>query len=477
MASKIEQFLNKILSSRYGKDVRQAIHDGIKQCYSDVTNPDLNTEAFETAVQNKIDSGALALMTIPDGSITKEKLDQDTNETIEKNTNDITDLKSAVQQPIEYEKLGFGKTCRYGKGYFTGNIVDEMTRVYGSFGVIIECSAGETLYCNFSLSANNINSVQILDNVPEKNYGALTGVIGTIEEREDGAYKIPNDLTNAKAAYFPITFGAYPVLKPENYNHYIVQNVSFGDVGPYYKTDDTWQSEGFLVGSDKNKLLYASLFSAVSPMVGAKVYVSGDSITEQSASIVNNADSMYLGWYDRIAVKYNQEYECHGYGGQMWYSTSDFQYSAVADVKKIIDAAVEYDYIVLEWGTNDITRGYFGNVDDVASDANDCGTVAAIRWCIENLQSNFPDTRIVVIMPCMRNGNARQEQYYELVEPILKSYGVRRVYMAYDSGIRVSMMNPDGIHFRYQDEDGSFKQNMIGLEKYSKCLEAEMLKA
>lgn len=95
MASNIQQSLNKILSSRYGKDVRQAIHDSIEQCYDDVTNPDLNTEAFETAVQNKIDSGALALMTIPDGSITKEKLDQDTNDTIEKNTEDITALKSA----------------------------------------------------------------------------------------------------------------------------------------------------------------------------------------------------------------------------------------------------------------------------------------------------------------------------------------------------------------------------------------------
>ena len=77
MASKIEQFLNKILSSRYGKDVRQAIHDGIKQCYSDVTNPDLNVDAFETAVQSKIDDGTIAAMTIPDGSITKEKLDPD----------------------------------------------------------------------------------------------------------------------------------------------------------------------------------------------------------------------------------------------------------------------------------------------------------------------------------------------------------------------------------------------------------------
>lgn len=98
MASSIEQNLNKILSSRYGKDVRQAIHDGIKQCYDDVANPDLNTEAFETAVQNKIDDGSLALLTIPDGSITKEKLDQDMNETIENHTDDITDLKSAINE-------------------------------------------------------------------------------------------------------------------------------------------------------------------------------------------------------------------------------------------------------------------------------------------------------------------------------------------------------------------------------------------
>ena len=97
MASSIQQFLNKILSSRYGKDVRQAIHDGIKQCYNDVNNPDLNTEAFETAVQNKIDDGSLALLTIPDGSITKEKLDQDTNDTIEKHTEDINNLKGEIR--------------------------------------------------------------------------------------------------------------------------------------------------------------------------------------------------------------------------------------------------------------------------------------------------------------------------------------------------------------------------------------------
>ena len=71
--SNIESLLQQILSTVLGKDVRQAIHDSIQQCYSDVTNPDLNVDAFETAVQNKIDSGELQTMTIGDNSITNEK--------------------------------------------------------------------------------------------------------------------------------------------------------------------------------------------------------------------------------------------------------------------------------------------------------------------------------------------------------------------------------------------------------------------
>ena len=55
--SNIEQLLKQILGTKFGKDMRQAIHDSIAQCYDDVTSPELNINAFETAVQNKIDSG------------------------------------------------------------------------------------------------------------------------------------------------------------------------------------------------------------------------------------------------------------------------------------------------------------------------------------------------------------------------------------------------------------------------------------
>ena len=90
--SNIQELLNAILNTKLGKDMRQAIHDGIEQCYEDVTSPELNIDAFETAVQNKIDSGALAAMTIPDGSITAAKLDSDLSDII----SDIPEIKSTI---------------------------------------------------------------------------------------------------------------------------------------------------------------------------------------------------------------------------------------------------------------------------------------------------------------------------------------------------------------------------------------------
>lgn len=99
--SNIQELLNAILNTKLGKDMRQAIHDGIKQCYDDVSNPDLNVEAFETAVQNKIDSGELAKMTIPDGSITEEKLDPILNDAIDTIIEDIDNLKNEMIDKLD----------------------------------------------------------------------------------------------------------------------------------------------------------------------------------------------------------------------------------------------------------------------------------------------------------------------------------------------------------------------------------------
>ena len=72
--SSIATYLNQILRSVYGKDVRQAIHDAISECYDDVNAPALQTEAMQAAVQAKIDAGEMAALTIADGSLTGAKL-------------------------------------------------------------------------------------------------------------------------------------------------------------------------------------------------------------------------------------------------------------------------------------------------------------------------------------------------------------------------------------------------------------------
>ncbi len=70
--------MSKIQSAIYGKDVRQSIHDAIAQCYSDVSNPTLSSDAMKTTVNTRIqellDNGTLSNMTIADGSIETVKI-------------------------------------------------------------------------------------------------------------------------------------------------------------------------------------------------------------------------------------------------------------------------------------------------------------------------------------------------------------------------------------------------------------------
>lgn len=72
--SAISTYLQQIITAIWAKDVRQAIHDAISQCYDDVNAPALQTEAMQAAVQAKIDAGEMAALTIADGSLTGAKL-------------------------------------------------------------------------------------------------------------------------------------------------------------------------------------------------------------------------------------------------------------------------------------------------------------------------------------------------------------------------------------------------------------------
>ena len=74
--SAISTILNNLRSAIWAIDVRDDIADAIEQCYSDVSNPTLQTEALEAALQTKIDQGEMAALTIGDHTITAAKLAQ-----------------------------------------------------------------------------------------------------------------------------------------------------------------------------------------------------------------------------------------------------------------------------------------------------------------------------------------------------------------------------------------------------------------
>ena len=72
--SSISKYLSQILGAVYGRDMKQAIHDAISQCYDDVNSPDLNSDAFKKALCEVIDNGILTALDVADSSISTEKL-------------------------------------------------------------------------------------------------------------------------------------------------------------------------------------------------------------------------------------------------------------------------------------------------------------------------------------------------------------------------------------------------------------------
>ena len=71
--SAISTILARLRAAIWAIDVRDDIANAIEQCYSDVSNPTLRTEALEAALQTKIDEGKMAALTIGDGTLTGAK--------------------------------------------------------------------------------------------------------------------------------------------------------------------------------------------------------------------------------------------------------------------------------------------------------------------------------------------------------------------------------------------------------------------
>lgn len=464
------------------------------------------------------DGSAAKTVEIPESGPTDAQVSSAVNTWLTEHPEATTTVQDGA---VTVKKLGYGKHIYGSKPYFC-NSVGSGAQVYGSIGVVVPCKAGDIIYTNITVPTNaSWNVPKILTAFPENQYGDIASI--TLENlavnNDTKQYAIGADKTTAKALYIPDNFQAIPAANNGSVedalawiNKFIgtngskcAQNVPFTELDAWYQTA---QTELFDIDESCNKLMFASLYQAVSKLVGAKVAVLGDSLTEQSAcsfitsayndrwmenvlqdtALTGDDGKTYKGsgWFALIARKYKIKWWCAGHGAQWWYSTTERPNGATAMVRKLIDGTDEFDYIVLEYGTNDILSGYthIGTAADEASETatTSCG---AIKWCLEQLQTRFPEASIVVILPNIRNGAngespAMQQTYLDTVVPILKKYGVRRVNMAEDSGIIKSMMYTDGIHLRWPVVSNNityYTNDTPAVRKFSKCLEAELLKA
>jgi len=199
-------------------------------------------------------------------------------------------------------------------------------------------------------------------------------------------------------------------------------------------------------------------------MIGKKIVFLGDSLLEQNSA-----------WATRIAKKYNMDYIVRGVGQQRWWVNSNFASGGVYQVKTLIAGSFVPDYIVLEYGTNDIwvSSGTIGQYSDAASDTAQ-NTVSAMRYCIETLQATYPSAKILVILPCLRTNSGKeptaQATYRTIANQVLDDYSIKRIDMYKESGIVFAMMQGDGVHINVA-VDGV----KIAINKYSSTVEKALL--
>lgn len=377
---------------------------------------------------------------------------------------------------------------------------------FGLAGVLLKVDAGDRVKVNFSprslsvavpfAGVAGVLQLKYSDKSVwlSSEYGSQISrhVLHTFsEEPSDKVYEVPSNLEGDLCILFYTEYGNWNDVALAR-STYTAQKKSFviegkTDVSPWFH--DT-QAESYLVSSQSNKVLFWSLYQAVSGLVNANMLVLGDSITETVAkdTVANNlqGNRPYYGngFITRIARKYNMTCDITGVSSSRWFPTSG-KNSCVDMVKAVCfpegdaPASDKYKYIIIEFGTNDILfrpNGY-GSVSDTASSEQDCSTVSAIRYCIESLQATFPFAKILVVMPFMRKADAQtdQQRYITLADQVLDEYGVKRVYPRTQAGITSALMCSDGIHLHKKSDADDPTMLADGIKRLSECIEGGLL--
>ena len=198
---KITELLDNILHKRYGKDVRQNIHDAIKQCYDDATgNPDSVAKVVDILNKTPRTTGEeyeeleLPVHTINDSATntTSTWSSEKTSSEIIQNTRNVTDFKSYDNNSkIQYEAFELGKKIgvelyHMDYDYYSGSISKNER-----YGIALSTRKKYSHAPFFFVSVSGVSEAN--DGV----YGDISASVSGVKENTDKTYDFYVYLSNA----------------------------------------------------------------------------------------------------------------------------------------------------------------------------------------------------------------------------------------------------------------------------------------
>ncbi len=169
------------------------------------------------------------------------------------------------------------------------------------------------------------------------------------------------------------------------------------------------------------------------------------------------------GFLSQINKYLGMEMVNRGYAGSNWTSTGAGD--CPTRIQQLLDEDVEYDVVLLAWGTNSDTN--LGAVTDTP--AKDGSMCAVMKWAVQSIQAAYPHTGVGIVIPPPGSGGGCSKEKADLMIECCRAADMHVPYldMWYEGYIVGSSSISDGSNgLAYQDVHLS----AAGRDRYASAL-------
>ena len=187
--------------------------------------------------------------------------------------------------------------------------------------------------------------------------------------------------------------------------------------------------------------------------IGKSLIIFGDSLTQYAGGDGKTGDGFLTLANRYLGMNMTQS----GYAGSNWSGSNTGD--CPAKVNKLISDRIDYDVILLAWGTNPDDSN--GAISDTPSSTG--SMVSVMKWAIEEIRYNYPMAGIGVIVP--PPSLSFSEDKANLMIDVCRSEGIPYLDMYHEGGISINYNKNGGL-----SADQIHLHNIYGSNRYSTAL-------